>query len=496
MDFANSTNVYFGSYPAKQVWVGGSFVWNKFEWTGKGTNNLWSTTTNWKTSAAPVSFSPIWFNGTTNLSSFNDLPTDAVFSEIVFLKNSGSFQLSGNRFVILSGGIVNNSTNTQRINNDIKINSGNNIINCSSGNMFFSGALSGIGTVSKTGNSTLTLLGTNIYTGTTNIDSGTLQIGNGGSVGSINNTSSITNNANLVFNRVGGTATIPPISGTGNLNASIQALTTNDGRFSFSGNVILSGSQTYFTQNNGGARGLLMTSNLTLQSSAIYITGQVGQTTDNNTTFTLNTSATNGPIILNLQNGETGWWWGIRNTVANSGTGPLVLSGTNASNSWSTATTFIGALSVSSNFSPTAIFNCTATSPSLITGNITLASNTSNTFTVNSGITMNISGILAGTNASVIKSGLGTLNLGSVAHTYSGATSISSGTVNVTKSTASAEFTSTTLTVSFTTPPSIGSNFKFFPGSTTQTYASVSLIGAPGRIANYNSGNSTLTIIS
>jgi hypothetical protein len=36
--------------------------------------------------------------------------------------------------------------------------------------------------------------------------------------------------------------------------------------------------------------------------------------------------------------------------------------------------------------------------------------------------------------------------------------------------------------------------FRFFQGSTTNTYASVTLVGAPGRTGTYNSANSTLTI--
>jgi hypothetical protein len=36
--------------------------------------------------------------------------------------------------------------------------------------------------------------------------------------------------------------------------------------------------------------------------------------------------------------------------------------------------------------------------------------------------------------------------------------------------------------------------FRYFPGTTTQTYASVTLVGALGRTGTYNSANSTLTI--
>jgi autotransporter-associated beta strand protein len=54
----------------------------------------------------------------------------------------------------------------------------------------------------KTGAGALTLIGSNTYTGTTTVNSGTLQLGDGtfGHDGMINQTSGVTNNATLVFN--------------------------------------------------------------------------------------------------------------------------------------------------------------------------------------------------------------------------------------------------------------------------------------------------------
>jgi hypothetical protein len=60
--------------------------------------------------------------------------------------------------------------------------------------------------------------------------------------------------------------------------------------------------------------------------------------------------------------------------------------------------------------------------------------------------------------------------------------------------TPTASFTATTLSVSFDIPPTAGMTFRLFQGITTNTYASVTLVGVPGRTATYNSANSTLTI--
>ena len=124
----------------------------------------------------------------------------------------------------------------------------------------------------------------------------------------------------------------------------------------------------------------------------------------------------------------------------------------------------------------------------------TIANN--GTFSYSSSINSNCSNFAISGTGNLIKSGTSSLTLSSNKCTYTGSTSILSGSIVTTKDTATSTFTPTTLTVNFTVPPNIGDAFKFFTGSTVQTYASVSLIGAPGRTASYNSSNSTLTIDS
>ena len=141
--------------------------------------------------------------------------------------------------------------------------------------------------------------------------------------------------------------------------------------------------------------------------------------------------------------------------------------------------------------------NLPATIPAGVTWNL-IIKNGGAKISVYSGrtLTMAVPFSNDGGSGGLTKLGTGTLALGSLAHIYNGATDISVGTITVISSTATATFTNTTLTVNFSTPPSIGNTFKFFPASTVQTYATVSLIGASGRTASYNSTNSTLTIDS
>jgi autotransporter-associated beta strand protein len=91
------------------------------------------------------------------------------------------------------------------------------------------------------------------------------------------------------------------------------------------------------------------------------------------------------------------------------------------------------------------------------------------------------------------KAGSGNVVL-TAANTYTGSTAINIGTLTVVKDIATAAFTPTALQVTFSTPPTVGQTYKFFPGSTVQTYTTITLIGASGLSATYNSSNSTLTI--
>ncbi len=69
------------------------------------------------------------------------------------------------------------------------------------GTDFTSSAISGSGALVQNGSGTTILTADHSYTGATIINAGTLQIGNGGTSGSLATTSAITNNSSLAFNR-------------------------------------------------------------------------------------------------------------------------------------------------------------------------------------------------------------------------------------------------------------------------------------------------------
>lgn len=97
----------------------------------------------------------------------------------------------------------------------------------------YAGAVSGSGSLAQIGAGTLTLTGTNSYTGGTTISAGTLQIGAGGTVGSI--VGDITDNSALVFNRSDDLTYAGVISGSGSLSQSGSNVLTLTGNSSYAG---------------------------------------------------------------------------------------------------------------------------------------------------------------------------------------------------------------------------------------------------------------------
>src|SRR5690606_9906203 len=76
--------------------------------------------------------------------------------------------------------------------------------------------ISGSGSVTQASSGTTTLTGSNSYTGGTTIEDGILQIGTGGTSGSLGS-ANITNNASLVFDRSNNLTVANQISGSGTL---------------------------------------------------------------------------------------------------------------------------------------------------------------------------------------------------------------------------------------------------------------------------------------
>jgi autotransporter-associated beta strand protein len=113
------------------------------------------------------------------------------------------------------------------------------------GNLSSNVAISGGGNVTISGSGSQTLTAVNTYNGATTINSGaTLQLGNGtgGNDGIIGNTSGVTDNGNLIFNRAGANTASYQIAGTGNVTVSgAGSQTLANGNDNYSGTTTVNG---------------------------------------------------------------------------------------------------------------------------------------------------------------------------------------------------------------------------------------------------------------
>jgi len=143
-----------------------------------------------------------------------------------------------NKVASLSSGLLLNVTGTNRFAGPVAF-SGSNVVDVAAGTQLeLSGLLTGAGTLYKTGSGALLLTTNNTRTGPTDIQAGTLQIGNGGPAGSPGQ-GAITNNAALVFNHTHELTLANQIFGSGSLTKLGSGTLVLNGASSFTGPVTL-----------------------------------------------------------------------------------------------------------------------------------------------------------------------------------------------------------------------------------------------------------------
>src|SRR5204862_473833 len=123
------------------------------------------------------------------------------------------------------------------------------------------------GTLTKSGSGTLILTNANSFSGGVAISAGTLQVGNGGTSGTLGS-GNVTNNAALAFNRSDTFTVTNAISGTGTLTQSGSGTLVLTNANSFSGGVGISAGT--LQVGNGGTSGLLGTGNVTNNAALAF----------------------------------------------------------------------------------------------------------------------------------------------------------------------------------------------------------------------------------
>ncbi|MDG4879059.1 autotransporter-associated beta strand repeat-containing protein, partial [Mesorhizobium sp. WSM4935] len=195
--------------------------------------------------------------------------------------------------------------------------------------------ITGFESLLKQGAATLTLTGDHSYSAGTTISAGTLQIGNGGTSGTL--AGPITDNSVLAFNRSDALTVDGPISGTGAVNQIGTGTTTLAGTNSYSGatnvnagTLLIDGNQSAATGQTNVASGATLGGSGTIGGSVTVADGGTlapGGAGNAPGTLTINGNLALGNSNLNVNFGQANVPGGQFNDLINVG-GNLTLDGT------------------------------------------------------------------------------------------------------------------------------------------------------------------------
>ena len=179
--------------PLNLTVVGTGEVWNG----GGSPVNTWATKANWVGGYPPGPGDWLTFDGTTQLTT--DLETNYTISALTFDSTAGAFTLTNAANTLtLTGGVTNNSAYVQTVAVPVALPAVETFA-VTTGNLVFSGNLSGAGGVNETGGNTLSLAGSNTFSGPLTINGGTLAVVGAGVLGGGTYAPSITNNGVLNY---------------------------------------------------------------------------------------------------------------------------------------------------------------------------------------------------------------------------------------------------------------------------------------------------------
>lgn len=391
-------------------------------------------------------------------------------------EGGGTLILTGNNALTgtttVSSGIlqIGSGGSTGSLPGDI-VNSANVTFNRSSP-LTYAGSISGTGSLSKQGSGTLTLTGNNTYNGTTTISSGFLEVGNGGTTGSILGTTLISSSSGLIFNRSNSHAHFGNISGSGSVTKRGTGTLAMTGSNSYFGDTILEdGVLSISSDNNLGS------SNGTVHANggALRVTGSHSTTRDFLLDAPLEIEVTGGTYtVAGLLAGSS--------PLTKSGGGTLIITGNNGA--VNNKIISAGTLQVGNG-------GTSGTLTGNVLNNATIAFNRSDDLFYN--------GVISG-NGSLIKDGPNRLTLTGTS-SYTGSTTITNGILEIAADSnigSGGPVNLSTAALNVTATHNTSRNFSLtgdaeFDIDTSVTYAINGQIGSVGSLTKNGGGTLALS---
>jgi autotransporter-associated beta strand protein len=409
-------------------------------WDGDS-NGYWSVAANWAGNVAPVASNALIFAGTVSPVTTNDLTAGTLFKGITFSNtlNGQSFSLGGNSLnlagnissadVVTPDAIADSITlNQQLANSGLSVNLGSNHDLTISGVLSEDSAARGF---TKAGAGTLTLSGTNTYTGVTTVSGGILNVSNNLALG--------TTAGNTVIN--GGA---PPSGFGGSLRLPggitlAEPLNISAGHYyapalwSFGNNIVtgqISGSGRIQTDENGPGT-LTLSGGISATGGSTLVGNIVIDTTPINAGSLITFAGTNvQKIAINVAGNS----W-VLGRIAFGGTVQLGVDNALPTTSavefgWSTLENSVGTLDLNGHNQTVASIGNSKTA--VVPAGADLRIIGGGTLTVNQTTNTTFSGVISDGSiaTALVKANTGTLNLTGT-NAYTGNTTVNGGTLQI-----------------------------------------------------------------
>jgi autotransporter-associated beta strand protein len=225
-------------------------------WNNGGGTGLWSNPANWSSGVPPQNgdgvarFTAATSGGTVTLDNSVSLQ-EVDLDPAANIVGAGGYTIAALPGQTLSlattngvaaESLVNVLSGSHVISAPLALNAQGNLFNVSAGtdSLTVTGNITGSGALTKTGFGLLLLASSNTYAGTTTISAGTLQVGDGGTGGTLG-PAPVVDNALLTFNESSTIKVASPISGVGSLWQMGPGMLILSGTNSYSGDTIVSG---------------------------------------------------------------------------------------------------------------------------------------------------------------------------------------------------------------------------------------------------------------